>query len=383
MANPFSNFFSRLIPSWMGFRHTRLQRTEYFRQRSYWQGNSIYLDNIYNKIATDVAMLKFKHIKLTRNDNAPDSMQWLEFSDLAQCLTISPNDNESPIVFWSNVVRRMLQDNVAVVIPKTVNGTLQELRLVDGILEVDNGKLLVEINGSTVEVDISSVWIFENPKQNISAQLGQITRLIDDNLRSLSAKLSDSTPKLKGFLKLDTKTEDEMMKKRAELRVKNIMEVAENGEIGFLQKGEEFQELKNEYSTASQEEMEFLKSQLYQAFGINEKLFECDYSEEQYRAYFQSVLKVYLRVISEEINRKWFSKTARTQGQKVLCYFDMFDIVSLKDLNEFAFKTKYAGVLNANEIREIFGYGAYDGGDTFETNKNAVQIGGNNQQEGG
>ena len=169
-------------------------------------------------------------------------------------------------------------------------------------------------------------------------------------------------------------SEDEEMKKKAEERVSNILDAAKNSGIGYLDKKEEFQELNNNYNTASPEELEFLKNQLYQAFGINEKLFNCDYTEEQYRAYFSSVLKVYQRVIEQEINRKYFSKTARTQGQTLIVYFDMFDIASLKDLNKFAFDTKYSGILNANEIRSIFGYGGYNGGDVYETNKNAVQI---------
>jgi|GEM_PF-1152578 len=380
MANPLINFFRRLVPSWFRIRHTRLRQIEYFKQHNYWQSNSIYLDNIFNKISTDVAMLKFKHVRITRETNAPDKMEWFELSDLAQVLSISPNDHEPPIVFWSNVVRKMLYDGVAVVIPKVINNVLRELRIVEGVLQFNEEKLLVQLDEKAkeqvIEIDITSCWIFENPKQNISAQLGQITRLIDDNLRSLSWKLSENNSKLDGFLKLDTKAEDGELKKRAEMRVKNIMDVAENGGIGFLQKGEDFVELSKTYGTASETEMEFLKLQLYQAFGINEKLFTCDYTEEQYRAYFQGVLKVYQRLICEEINRKWFSSTARTQGHRLLTYYDMADIVSLKDVSEFVFKSKYSGIMNSNELREMFfGLPAYIGGDTYETNLNAVQIG--------
>lgn len=372
--NPFINFFARIIPSWFGIRHTRMQQIQYFRQRNnYWAYNSIYLDNIINKIATDVALLKFKHVKITRKKNAPDEMQWFEQSDLAQCLTVSPNDYETPICFWSNVIRKMLNDQIAVVIPTYQNGILQSLQLVDCVINFKGRNLMVQIDDNTIEIDISSAWIFENPKKNISTQLGQIARLIDDNLRALSYKLNEDNSKLKGFLKIPTKAEDGELKKRAEARVSNIMETAKGAGIGFLQQGEEFQELNNTYGTTSENELEFLKMQLYQAFGINEKLFTCDYTEEQFRAYFSSVLKVYQRVISEEINRKFFSKT-RTQGQKLLVYFDMYDISSLKDLNEFAFKMKYSGIMNANEIREIFGYGSYEGGDVFETNKNAVRV---------
>ncbi len=377
--NSVINFFSRLVPSWFGIWHYRMQQIEYFRDRhGYWNSNSIYLDNIINKIATDVAMLKFKHVKIIRNKGAPDAMTWFEHSDLADCVSCSPNDFETPVNFWSSVVRVMLQNQVAVVIPTYKNGNLESIGLADCVTEYDeqSKKLILEKDGKVFNVDVGSVWIFQNPKQNISVQLGQITRLIDDNLRSLSYKLSENSASLKGFLKIPTKAEDGELKRRAELRVSNIMETAKGAGIGFLQLGEEFQELSNTYQTASENELEFLKMQLYQAFGINEKLFTCDYSEMQYRAYFQSVLKVYQKVISEEINRKFFSKTARTQGHQLLVYFDMYDISSLKDLNEFAFKMKYSGIMNANEIREIFGYGSYVGGDVFETNKNAIRIGG-------
>ncbi len=376
--NSVINFFSRLVPSWMNIRHTQMQQVRYFaREQNYWNSNSIYLDNIINKIATDVALLKFKHVKITRNKGAPDEMAWFEHSDLADCLSCSPNDFETPVNFWSSVVRTMLQNQVAVVIPTYRSGNLESINLADCVTEYDSQskRLIVEMNNKVFSLDIGSVWIFQNPKQNISVQLGQITRLIDDNLRSLSFKLSENSAQLKGFLKIPTKAEDGELKRRAELRVRNIMDTAKNAGIGFLQQGEDFQELSNTYQTASENELEFLKMQLYQAFGINEKLFTCDYSEMQYRAYFQSVLKVYQKVISEEINRKFFSKTARTQGQQLLVYFDMYDISSLKDLNEFAFKMKYSGIMNANEIREIFGYGSYVGGDVFETNKNAIRIG--------
>lgn len=334
------------------------------------------MDSIYNKIATDVAMMKFKHVKITRNTDAPDKMQWLEFSDLSQCLTISPNEYETPIVFWSNVVRKMLEESVAVVFPNYSNGILKSLHLAKCVIDYADDVLIVQIGNSTKKVNISSVWIFENPKKNLSAQLGQITRLIDENLRSLSAKLAEENSNIRGLLKIPTIIKDGSAEKYAEERVNNIVETAKIANVGYLQKDEAFQELSNTYSTASESEMEFLLLQLYQAFGLNKDLFTCNYTEGQFRAYYSSVLKVFLRVISEEINRKFFSKTARTQGQKLLTYFDMTDLTSMKDLSEFVFKSRYTGIMNANEIREMFfGLPAFEGGEIFESNKNAVPLG--------
>jgi phage portal protein BeeE len=354
------------------------------RERSYWQSNSIYLDNIYNKIATDVAMMRFKHVKILRDQNGPDTWEWLEQSDIANAVSYSPNERDTPIVFWSAVIRKMLADGVAAVVPAYTNGKITELNLADSVAEYKPDEIAVMIGDEEHTISRDNAWIFENPKRNLTAQLGQITRLIDDNLHTLSDKINvGSNSWLRGLLKIPTKAIDQELRKRAETRVANIMAAARNGGIGYLEQGEEFQELSQTYSTASADEMEFLKSQLYQAFGINEKLFTCDYREEQYRAYYQSVIKVYIRVISEEINRKAFSLTARTQGHRLLVYMDILDVTSLKDLNEFGFKMKYSGIMNANEIREIFGLGSYAGGDTYESNRNAIPIsgGGTNETE--
>jgi phage portal protein BeeE len=371
-----SSLLSRILPSGLFVKNNVLAHTQYYRQRSYWQGNSIYLENVYNKISTDVAMMRSKHIKVTRKNGQPASWEWYEHSPLASVMEVSPNLNDTPIVFWSNVMRTILQDGVAVVVPTYSNGNITGLELASGVSDYRDDTVIVQVGEKIYEVRKENIWLFENPKQNLTTQLGQISNLIDSNLKAISEKLNTSDVSwLKGLLKIPTKAQDGELKKRAEQRVQSIYDVANRGGIGYLEQGEDFMELSRDYTTASESELEFLKMQLYQAFGINENLFTCDYTEEQYRAYYQSVIKVYLRVIREEINRKYFTATARTQGQKLLVYMDMFDVASLKDLNDFAFRQKYSGNMNSNEIREIFGYGSYPGGDVYETNKNAIPIG--------
>lgn len=337
--------------------------------------NSLYVQNIFNKISGDVAMLKFKHVKITRRKGRPDLMDYREHSDLQQVLTISPNPYETPVVFWTRVVYHMLKFETAIVIPQYEDGNLVQLTLYKGKHEYrDDGFIELEIDNERFLFDISDLWIFENPKHNISVQLNNITRIIDHNLKIMSKKLATTGSNLKGLLRLNTKTADDFLKAQAEERIKNIMEVANAGGVGYLDKDEEFIELKNEYQTITTAEIDQIKGMLFQAFGLNEKLFTCDYTEEQYRAYFSGVLKMFQRVISEEINRKFFTKTARTQGQKLLVYFDLFEISSLKDLSDFAFKAKYSALMNSNEIREIFGYGGYEGGDVYQSNLNAVSV---------
>ena len=359
------------------FRPNNRKTTRTYLQRNitYWRRNSIYLDNIYNKISTDTAQMRFKHVKITRNPGGVDKMEWYENSDLANVLSFSPNPLEIPIVFWANVTRAMLRDGVAVVVPRWDNGRLVEIWLAKKTVTWTSESVEIMLDDIAVELPLSDVWVFENPKLNVTSQLNQITELIDINLNALTEKLSDGNSSLRGFLKLPTKAADEHLKKQAKNRVDSMLDLAKSGGIAYLEQGEEFQELSKDYSTASKEELEFLKSQLYNAHGINEKLFTCDYTEEQYRAYYSSVMKLYQRVFSEEINRKYFTKTARTQGNKLLVFFDMADMISFKDLVEGGFKSKYAGLMNSNEFRETYlGLPGYEGGEVFETNLNAVRI---------
>jgi HK97 family phage portal protein len=345
--------------------------TNIVRQQRYWRNNSIYLENVYNKISVDIAMLKFKHIKVAN----PNEWQEFDSSELINLISFSPNDDETPINFWTNVSRSMIENGVAVVVPQYSQGKILSLELAVGNVYFDDFNVTLSIKDKEFTLKKSDVWIFENPKKNLSVQLLKITQLIDDNLRALSEKLSDgNNSTIKGFIKFDTKAVNETLKKRTQERIKAIQEVAQSGQIGWLEEGEDFKELTHAINTASSEELEFLKSQLYQAFGINEKLFTCDYSEMQFRAYYNGVLKIYLRVIAEEINKKYFTQTARTQGHKLLAFYDLFDLTSLKDLTEFADKMKYHAMMSPNEVRAIIGYSPYKGGETYSDNANAVAV---------
>lgn len=376
LPNIFSNLINRILPGSVRVRYFNTRTIQPFtRYQNYWQENSIYVQNIINKISNDVAMLRFRHVRITRIDGAPDDMQIFETDPLATVLTISPNDYKVPFVFWSEVMRKILLDQIAVVVPTYTGGNISGITLADGVYSFDNHQITIEINGTAKTVDINSVWIFENPRQNVNIELGMITGLIDASLRALSYKLAEGNNRLKGFLKIPTKAIDEKLRKEAELRVNNIMAAAAGSGIGYLQQGEEFQELTGEYGTASQDQMEFLKSVLHDAYGISPKLFTCEYTEDEFRAYYSTVLKPYMRMITEEINRKYFSQTARTQGHKLITHFDIFDMVTIKDMTDFAFKSKYSAVLNSNEIRELMGFPPYYGGDAFQSNLNATNVG--------
>ena len=101
----------------------------YKENLNYWRRNSIYLDNIYNKISTDTAQVRFKHVRITRNPTGVDKMEWFENSDLANVLLFLQILLKYQLCFGQNVTRAMLKDGVAVVVPRWENGRLIEIWL--------------------------------------------------------------------------------------------------------------------------------------------------------------------------------------------------------------------------------------------------------------
>lgn len=369
---------------------TQSARAFLTRYQGHFRSQSIYLQNIYNKIAVDIgAGLEFKHIKVSKHDGQVD--EWFEYnttnSDLLNVLEFSPNSLETPTVFWSSVTYKIVKDGLAIVIPVyAANGSIEELVLVDALVEMNGTtlKLSVKVGNSTeiVEVDAGSVWIFENPKKNLTAQLEQLTGIIDMNLSVLSEKLSSGNSSMKAVIHYNTtKSSDGELKAKMEERVANILEVAQHGGIGYLDKDEELEELKNDYAMASDGEVKQLKNQLFEAFGLNEAIFTGNYTEIQYRAYYQSVLMPIVKTIREEITKKYFTKTARSQGQILLIQTDLISISSLKDLGDFIAKGSYSATLNANEGRSFLGMAPYEGGDVYQTNKNALTMSQVNAEE--
>jgi HK97 family phage portal protein len=287
---------------------------------------------------------------ITNSDGTSQIVE--QTSDISDVLKVSPNNYQSPTPFWTRVICQMLEDGYTAVVPIYQANSLQALVIADGINQIEHGLVDICINGNNQLFNISDVLIFENPNKNLSIQLGQISDLINQALISLSHKLSDDGSKLKGLLQIPTRTNDSELLARANKRIETIMASAANSEIGVLELGEEFQELSNEYGTASEDELESLKRLLTDAFGINENLISGDFTEIQYRAYRMNILNPFKRVITEELNRKLFTKTARTQGHSISANYNLWELATLSETANAAQALINAEVMSPNEIRQ-------------------------------
>ena len=71
--------------------------------------------------------------------------------------------------------------------------------------------------------------------------------------------------------------------------------------------------------------------------------------------YYSRTIEPIVSAIVDEINRKFITKTARTQKQAVLFFRDPFKLVPVNDLAEIADKFTRNEIMTSNEIRQVVG----------------------------
>ena len=71
--------------------------------------------------------------------------------------------------------------------------------------------------------------------------------------------------------------------------------------------------------------------------------------------YYTRTIEPIITSIVDEMNRKFISKTARSQKQKILFFRDPFKLVPVSQIAEIADKFTRNEILSSNEIRQTIG----------------------------
>ena len=71
--------------------------------------------------------------------------------------------------------------------------------------------------------------------------------------------------------------------------------------------------------------------------------------------YYNRTIEPILAAITDEMKRKFLSKTARSQNQTVTFFRDPFKLVPVNDIAEIADKFTRNEIMTSNEIRQVIG----------------------------
>jgi hypothetical protein len=316
----------------------------------------------------DVASVSIRHVRLDDNGRFSDIIN----SGLNNCLTLEANMDQTGRAFIQDIVMSMLDEGVVAIVP--VDTSINpELSNSYDILTMRTGKIVQwyprhiksrvynEITGlqEDVELDKSIVGIVENPLYSVINEPNSTMQRLVSKLNLLDVIDEQSgSGRLDLILQLPYVIKTEQRRQEAEKRrqeIENQLAGTKYG-IAYTDGTEKVTQLNRPVENNLMGQIQYLMEMLYSQLGITQSILDGTADEKTMTNYYNRSIEPFVSVIVDEMNRKFLTKTARTQNQTILYFMDPFKLVSVSQLADIADKFTRNEILSSNEIRAKIGF---------------------------
>ena len=179
-----------------------------------------------------------------------------------------------------------------------------------------------------------------------------------------------TTQSIKGIIK-STKTmlKPEDVKKMRDQFVDDFINARKNKSgIGGLDSTTDFIPVKIEPTTATDEQTKQIDNKVLSYFGVNNHIIQSNYTEDEWNAFYESVLEPIGLQMSLEFSNKIFTPTEKNFGNEILFESNRLQYASNKTKIELV---RYASnIMTINEQREVFNLAPIENGDVFMIDQN-------------
>jgi hypothetical protein len=325
------------------------------------------VSSIYTRIAIDVSDLKIKHVKLDDKERFESIVN----SGLNNCLNLEANIDQAARAFRQDLIMTLFDEGVAALVPidttsnpKVTNSwdiqTMRVGRVVRWSPESIRVSVYNEATGMREEVVVSKRYaaIIENPLYSVMNEPNSTLQRLIRKLNLLDAvDEQSSSGKLDLIIQLPYTIKSDLRRQQAEQRRKDI-EVQLKGSqygIAYTDGTEKVIQLNRPSENNLLKQVEFLTELLYSQLGITKEVMDGTATQPVMLNYFNRTIKPLMDAVVEAMIRTFLTKTARTQGQSVMYFYDPFSLIPVDQLAEIADKFTRNEILSSNEFRQIVG----------------------------
>ena len=157
---------------------------------------------------------------------------------------------------------------------------------------------------------------------------------------------------------------DDLELERKRFAKKNLARDAENdGFILFPNTYRNVQQIKQAQYTLDAEQMERIQKNVYDYFGVNEKVMQNAANGDELDAFFNGCVEPFAIQISEALTRAMFSLRERSNGAKFFASSNRLQYMSTSAKVGMAQQLLDRGVMTINEARELFNFAPVPNGD--------------------
>lgn len=322
---------------------------------------------VYNRIAIDVAAVNIQHVRLDEDGRFESVIN----SSLNRCLTLEANLDQTGRAFIQDATQSLLDEGCIALVPvdtsldpkKTASFDIETLR-VGKITEWFPDRVKVSIYndkvGARQEVVLpkSFVGIVENPLYSVMNEPNSTLKRLIYKLNILDAIDKQSgSGKLDLIIQLPYVIRTEQKRKEAEKRRKDIeMQLAGSKYgIAYTDGTERVTQLNRPAENNLMSQITYLTSMLYGQLGITEEVVNGTADEKTMLNYYNRTIEPILSALTDEMKRKFLTKTARSQGQSIMFFRDPFRLVPMEEIANMADKFTRNEIVSSNEMRSAIG----------------------------
>lgn len=328
---------------------------------------------IFEQISIDVAAIDIRHVRTDDNHRFKEEIP----SGLNDCLTYEANINQTGRELIQDIVYSMCDEGSIAVVPMTSDGynpispsfdikTLGVGKIIDWYPSAVRVRLFNPDLNQYQEVVVPKriTAIINNPFYSVMNEKNSTLQRLKQKIRLLDDFDNDrnGTSKLDIIIQLPYSVRSKTREQQAKERLKSLEDQLSGAQygIGYIDSTEHITQLNRPVENNLPKQIENLTRTLYSQLGVTQEVFEGTASDKVMLNYYNRTIEPVLSAIVNEFNRKFITKTARSQGQRIMYFRDPFKLVPVSELADIADKLTRNEIASSNEIRSIVGWAPSD-----------------------
>jgi len=328
------------------------------------------ISSIYTRLGIDVASVRIKHVRVDDEDRYLEDVD----SGLNECLTVQANVDQAPRMFRQDIAMTLFEEGTCAIVPidTTVSidsgsfdiKTLRIGRIVEWFPHHVRVSVYNERTGKREDLTVpkKSTAIVENPLYSVMNEMNSTLQRLVRKLNLLDqTDEQNASGKLDLIIQLPYVIKSEARRQQAEQRRQEVEFQLRGSQYGiaYTDGSEKITQLNRPVENNLLTQVESLTQLLYVQLGLTPEVMNGTADEKTMLNYWDRTIEPVMDAVVEAMHRTFLTKTARTQGQRIMYFRDYFKLVPISGeggMADIADKFTRNEILSSNEVRQIVGF---------------------------
>ncbi len=182
----------------------------------------------------------------------------------------------------------------------------------------------------------------------------------------------ESSATLRGVLKYNQVLSPEKLKAEKEAFIKDYLNISNSGGVAVIDSKAEYIPLNSQSMTIDDKQLQAVKQKIYEYLGVSERIVNSTYDENEWSAFYESVIEPLALQFSLELTEKIFTHREQAFGNSILLEANRLQFASNTTKTSILKELIPLGLFTINQALEILNLPAVEDGDRRVQTLNVV-----------